>query len=298
MRDLGNHLTSALLGALGLGLVLQLTSFGPVPDERYASLRELADHLSVEYLDDGAGGLAKTFRFTGVNVQLVNALGATNGNPGAPGAVASNTTTNSSGNLIVGYREASGRAITRVGSHNVVVGTQAGYEGFGGLLSGWRPEVSSPLAAVLSGDGNHVTGDLGVAAGGAMGTVVARSSTLVGGFDSRIVGERAYLGGGRHNVARADETAVLGGSANFTEELRTTITGGAGGRTLGRYATVSGGVGNTAQGPYSTVTGGENNTADGPKATVASGMNRSIGAQNQSGNRAHDGVLGTLWEDG
>ena len=38
-------------------------------------------HLSLVDVDDGQGKKVRTLRITGVNVQIVNGLGATNGNP-------------------------------------------------------------------------------------------------------------------------------------------------------------------------------------------------------------------------
>src|SRR5262245_20744675 len=71
---------------------------------------EILSHMSIVYLDDGQGGQAKTIRITGVNVQVVNGLGATE-------------TTNGVGNLVIGYNEP-GNALgdSRVGSHNVCIG--------------------------------------------------------------------------------------------------------------------------------------------------------------------------------
>jgi len=38
---------------------------------------EILSHMSIEYLDDGQGGMVKTIRLTGANFQVVNGLGAT-----------------------------------------------------------------------------------------------------------------------------------------------------------------------------------------------------------------------------
>ena len=60
---------------------------------------EILSLMSIEFLDDGQGGTAKTFRLTGVNLQVVNGLGATNGIPGDPESTFG--TVNGLGNLIV-----------------------------------------------------------------------------------------------------------------------------------------------------------------------------------------------------
>ena len=71
-----------------------------------AEEREILSHLSIVYLDNGFGGTVKTIRVSGVNLQLVNGLEATNGHPADPTAIDPGlTTTNGVGNLIVGYNE-------------------------------------------------------------------------------------------------------------------------------------------------------------------------------------------------
>ena len=54
--------------------------------------QDILSHMSVEWLDDGRGGQVKTIRFTGVNVQVVNGLGATNGYPLDPVTIDPNLT--------------------------------------------------------------------------------------------------------------------------------------------------------------------------------------------------------------
>ena len=58
---------------------------GPsLTSEEIDLLRDILPHLSIENLDDGKGGTSRTIRFSEVNLQIVNGLGATNGNPGCP----------------------------------------------------------------------------------------------------------------------------------------------------------------------------------------------------------------------
>ena len=63
---------------------------------------EILSHMSIVELPLGEDviGTAKTIRFTGVNVQIVNGLGATNGNPGDPRD--DEQVVNGLGNLVVG----------------------------------------------------------------------------------------------------------------------------------------------------------------------------------------------------
>ena len=88
---------------------------------------EILSHMSIEFLDDGQGGTVKTIRFSEVNVQIVNGLGATNGNPGDPDSPIGMV--NGLGNLIVGYNELLpvGPSNDHTGSHNIVVGTDNNY---------------------------------------------------------------------------------------------------------------------------------------------------------------------------
>jgi hypothetical protein len=70
-----------------------------------AEEQAILDTISLVNLDDGFGNLIyPTVRFTVVNVQVVNGLGATNGNSNNPGTL-TNTNVNGVGNLIVGSNE-------------------------------------------------------------------------------------------------------------------------------------------------------------------------------------------------
>src|SRR5262245_54348380 len=94
---------------------------GLTPEE-VRLLTDVLPHLSVVPLDDGQGGSNPTIRFSGVNVQVVNGLGATNGNPADPGSLAK-ISVNGLGNLIVGYQERCPATEgiprdVRTGSHN------------------------------------------------------------------------------------------------------------------------------------------------------------------------------------
>ncbi len=105
--------------------------------------REILSHMSMVQLSMGEDeqgndlGTAKTIRFTGVNVQIVNGLEATNGFPEDPNSVNPvQTVTNGVGNLIVGYQELRGARDDRTGSHNIVAGAGHNYSSFGGLVVG------------------------------------------------------------------------------------------------------------------------------------------------------------------
>ena len=95
-----------LLGA-GLG-----KNFAPEPvpaasQGLTAEEQEILSHLSIVELSLGAGGgTAKTIRVEGINVQVVNGLGATNGYPTDPTTTGTAlTSVNGLGNVIVGYND-------------------------------------------------------------------------------------------------------------------------------------------------------------------------------------------------
>ena len=143
MRTISIHPLSALAGIATLGLLSMAQ--GTRTPIRLASLtpqqQEMLGHMSIVYLDDGQGGTTKTIRLTGVNLQIVNGLGATNGNPIDP-LSATTTAVNGVGNLIVGYNELQGVGDFRTGSHTIVTGQQNDYVSFGGLLAGWNNGIS------------------------------------------------------------------------------------------------------------------------------------------------------------
>ena len=96
---------------LALALSPPLFGQGTLTAERVPGLtpeqEEILSHMSIVYLDDGFGNpVNKTIRITGVNVQIVNGLDATNGYPPDPNSVDSGlTVVNGVGNLVVGYNE-------------------------------------------------------------------------------------------------------------------------------------------------------------------------------------------------
>ncbi len=101
--------------------------------------REILSHMSIVNLDDGFGNPCKTIQFSGVNVRIVNGLGAT-------------ATTNCLGNLIVGYNELGNPdGDNRAGSHNIVGGRKSSFSSSGGLVVGEGNTVSNLLASVSGG---------------------------------------------------------------------------------------------------------------------------------------------------
>ena len=102
-----------VLAALALAAPLRLAgpsgdALGGLTPEQL----EILGHLHLVQLDDGQGNTLKTIEIRGVNVRIVNGLGATNGVPRAPHDPAQ-AVTNGLGNLIIGYAEGDGQRLRR-----------------------------------------------------------------------------------------------------------------------------------------------------------------------------------------
>ena len=224
--------------------------------------REILRHMSIVYLPDGLGGTAKTIRFTGVNVQIVNGLEATNGFPFDPDSLDPFlTAVNGVGNLVVGYNElGTPFGDDRRGSHNIVVGHGNSYKSFGGFVGPRDNMTKAPFASVTGGQGNRATGV---------------SSSVSGGLYNTASGHYSWVSGGWLNTASNYTSSVSGGSRNTAS---------------GYDSSVSGGRLNTASGWFSSVSGGRNNTASGYYASVSGGNTRSATGWD-------DWAAGSLFED-
>ncbi|MFT7463373.1 MAG: hypothetical protein ACI9EF_001717 [Pseudohongiellaceae bacterium] len=252
----------------------------------------ILDTMSLINLDDGSGNLVNpTIRFSGVNVQVVSGLGATNGNPNNPSSISNGSTVvNGVGNLIVGYNELGNPlADSRIGSHNVVLGQANSYTRFGGLVGarentisgpfstvsgGRRNQAKAPFSSVGGGKSNTTKGKYASVSGGWFNTASGAQSSVSGGQSNKASGVRASVSGGQFNVASGKVASVSGGYANLANGyLAATVSGGAYNTASGTYAaTVSGGEDNTASGTYAaTVSGGGYNTASGTYTATVSG---------------------------
>ena len=196
--------------------------------------------------------VAKDAVFSGCNVQINNGLGSTE-------------TTNSTGNLIVGYNE-NAETFARTGSHNIVVGMNHGYSNYGGLVAGWKNQITGKWATITGGSLNQATGD---------------GSSISGG----------YL-----NIASGIASSVLGGGGNEAMGQASTVSGGDQNKATVLYSSVSGGSKNTASGENASVSGGQNNVADGRWSSVSGGSSRVISADGLV-NHDHDWIGGSLVED-
>ncbi len=171
MRLSSSHLATFFAGAAILGPLASRSQSPSVTSKTKlavlsAEQRQILDHMSIVYLDDGYGGALETIEISGVNVRLVNGLGATNGNPANPVSTTA-VFTNGLGNLIVGYNETGNVAgDDRTGSHNVLVGKEHSYASLGGIAVGDEHTLSAPYAAVTGGRTNTASGVAGAVCGG------------------------------------------------------------------------------------------------------------------------------------
>lgn len=266
MRKLQSTSVLAAVGALGLAAAqgptirssAQLVALTP-------EQHEILEHLSIVYLDDGRGGTTKAIRFTGVNVQIVNGLGATNGYPPDPTSVDPTLTeTNGVGNLIVGYGEP-GYFLgdDRTGSHNVVLGTRHRYSSFGGLLVGDSNRSDGAHAAVTGGSYNAADGDFSHVTGGDSNEALGAHSSIQGGEHNTASGFGASIAGGFGNLAVGSFSAATGGVRNIASGNSSSVLGGALNHAAGDISSVAGGESNRTAGLYSSVSGGYERTADG-----------------------------------
>jgi len=233
-------------------------------------------HLSIEQLPvDDEGNTARTIRFSGVNVQVVNGRNATATENGG-----------GLGNLIIGYQELrrndedplTDDANDRSGSHNLVVGSQNNYSIWGGQVVGRRNTVSGFLSTVGGGLNNTASGQWSTVGGGQDNTAAGEMSTVSGGIGNTASGQRATVGGGGENTARGVVSTVSGGQDNRASGEWSTVSGGQDNTALLQWSTASGGQGNVASGQWSTVSGGQGNTASGQWSTVSGGRgNRATG---------------------
>ncbi|MDQ3828419.1 MAG: hypothetical protein M3361_03730 [Candidatus Tectomicrobia bacterium] len=172
-------------GFLLLGLVSWALSPGTAQDALEQRLSALQDKLAAVTFDAAPNEVV----ITGANLRIVNGLGSTN-------------TTNELGNLLVGYNEPrGGEPDIRTGSHNVVVGREHNFFRFGGLVVGFRNEISGAFASVSGGQANTASGIGASVSGGAGNTSSGRSSSVSGGSDNRASEFTASVSGGTRNTA-------------------------------------------------------------------------------------------------
>ena len=255
-------------GALICGCALTLVSFQGIASPVGATgltpeQQEILGHMSIEYLNDGQGGTAKTIRITGTNLQLVNGAGVT-------------WAQNGLGNVIVGYNELGGTlGDDRTGSHCLITGSGNSYSSVGNVVAGTNNFASASWASVLGGSGNSATATNASILGGSSGIASGTFSSICGGILNTASGDWSVVSGGQQNTAAGISSAVSGGISN---------------QATGPYDSVSGGGSNIASGGAASISGGELNQATGGVSAVSGGSGRVVSG-------THDWAGGGLLQD-
>ncbi len=173
--------------------------------------------------------------FSGANVHVRSGSGSTD----------DNNTLTGLGNLIVGYDEQQTEAVSRTGSHNLIVGGQHSFTKHGGLAAGAANTLDG-VSAFAAGVRNVASGDF---------------SSVTGGTGNQAMASADTVSGGANNTANAGSSSVSGGQENMTLAVGSSVTGGRQNTASSLYASVNGGASNTAAAEGSTVSGGQNNVA-------------------------------------
>jgi hypothetical protein len=219
---------------------------------------QVLSHMRLVTVDDPQMGQLSTLVIEGLNVQIVNGLGATNGNRLAPYSTdPGDVQTNGLGNLVLGYNEPGYWVPERTGSHGLILGTGSSYSSFGGIVSGSSNAVSAPHACVVGGSQNKARGTGAVALGGS-----ANDASGVG----------AVAVGGGFNAASGPQAAAIGGARSLASGTFSSVTGGYKSFAIGETSSVHGGALNRAAGDFSTVSGGRQRTARGANDWVAGSL--------------------------
>ena len=213
----------------------------------------------------------KTTTFTGCNVQIVNGLGATDGNPNDPFDFKNDAVTNGLGNLIIGYNLHGIGDGPQTGSHNLILGDGNGFTSYGGIVDGEFNTISGPYASITGGSSNTVTAEYSSITGDAFNKAAGFNSTVSGGYANNASGSYSSVSGGEYNLASGEGSEVSGGYGNTSSASESSVSGGYLNVSEGNQSSVSGGQGNYASASAAAVSGGSNNTATGFASSIAAG---------------------------
>ena len=165
---------------------------------------------------DAAG--RDTMTLTGMNLQLVDGTGITDGDP------------NGLGNLIIGYNALRSNGDTdpedRLGSHYLVVGDGHHWTRSGGILAGRDNTASGSYASVLGGTWNTASGPWASVSGGFQNTASGVYDSVAGGLANTASGVSASVAGGTFNTASGSSASVAGGDGNTASGSHASILGG------------------------------------------------------------------------
>lgn len=177
-------------------------------ESRLAAVEAKLASMSVETVDG-----QPTVRFSGVNVQVVDGSGDTDGD------------VNGLGNLIVGYNR-NGFDDDRTGSHNLVIGDLHSYTSHGGLIAGVDNRVDGVNSTVAGGARNVASGIRSSVLSGYSNEVTGVDASVLGGWNNAATGEAAVVAGGRDNTAQGESSVVTGGRSNTATDVQSVVVGG------------------------------------------------------------------------
>ncbi len=220
-------------------------------EELEAQVAELQAKLQYVSIQTGKkrGLIGPHLIIEGCNVHIRSGSGDTEDSSGLTGR----------GNLIIGYNEKPDTVVYgRMGSHNLVVGTEHEYASYGGLVAGYRNTVTGPASSVSGGFQNMAGGFY---------------SSISGGRDNMATGNQSSVTGGLGNTASGSWASVSGGNSNEASGSNSaSVSGGWSNEAGGDRSSVSGGAFNTASGANSSVSGGNSHTAAGTDDWAAGGL--------------------------
>lgn len=228
--------------------------------------------LAPTYVAAGVGG-KPTVQFAAVNVQIVSGSGSTN------------AAVNGRGNLVVGYAENASN-FSRPGSHDLVVGANGGWTGYGEIVGGNNNRARGNYATVF-GQSNFASGANTSVTGGLFNLASAPFASIAGGCQNvagsgspllgscafgGTTGAQAVLGGFDNSASGHQFSTVAGGVLNSATGEEASVAGGGQGKAIGAFSSVLGGLTNKTTNTQASVSGGQNNTASGNNASVLGGF--------------------------
>ena len=175
-----------------------------------------ADVEALQATFDGVTRDGDTLLFDGMNVQVVNGTGTTDGEP------------NGIGNLIIGYNTVLINGYNRSGSHYLVVGDEHDYTAFGGIVAGFSNIASGDWASVSGGPFNEASGDFASVSAGTFNTASGDYASVSGGSGNTASGDFAKVSAGFRNTASGERASVSGGQLNVASGFLSSILGGSG----------------------------------------------------------------------
>lgn len=239
----------AILGAVAVGssvLTMAADKVVVVPLSNSYKVANLEARVAeLEALLDGVSRTSTKMVFRGMNVQIVDGSGDTDG------------TVNGLGNLIIGYNEARDIGNDRSGSHNLIIGERQNFSSYGGLVAGYENSVSGTYASVSGGDKNKAGGTYSSVSGGAGNDAYGVKASVSGGSLNNANGELSSVSGGYINTAWGKHSSMSSGRQNLAN---------------GEYSSVSGGFSCEARDLYSSVSGGSYRYANGSSDWAAGSL--------------------------